>query len=188
MNLTSEVPYTPFFENVLRAARDTATIIKHPITGWFEENEDVLIPPIEEKHALLSAWRNASGEIKTNLLESLRNATKKVKDCVAIAKENWSRKKAEKISQMNMFPGEAWKAAREVTARDSCHHQKPTIMKMKMENGNLASNDKQNVDVFVKHLTKVDNNKRERLCIRREIHSPKGNHHIARRLYISQRI
>ena len=56
LNLTSEVPYTPFFENVLRAARDTATNIVCPITGWFEESADILTPPIKEKHALLSAW------------------------------------------------------------------------------------------------------------------------------------
>ena len=35
-------------------------------------------------------------------------------------------------------------------------------MKMRMENGELASNDKQNVEVFEKHLTKVYNNPRDR--------------------------
>ena len=59
---------------------------------------------------------------------------------------------------MNFFPGEAWKAARQVADRDSCHHTKPTNMKMRMENGELASNDKQNVEVFEKHLTGVYNN------------------------------
>ena len=33
---------------------------------------------------------------------------------------------------------------------------------MKMSNGNLVANDKQNVDVFAKHLKQVYNNKRER--------------------------
>ena len=32
---------------------------------------------------------------------------------------------------------------------------------MKMDNDNLAANDKQNVDLFAKHLSKVHNNKRE---------------------------
>ena len=82
------MPYSPFFANVLRAARDTATIIKRPVTGWFEENVEILTPPIEVKHELLSAWQNASGEIKSSLLVSLQSATKKVKDCVAIAKAN----------------------------------------------------------------------------------------------------
>ena len=55
LNLTTEVPYTPFFENVLRAARDTTTTTIRPIISCFEENADILTPPIEEKHALLSA-------------------------------------------------------------------------------------------------------------------------------------
>ena len=63
-----------------------------------------------------------------------------------------------------MFPGEAWKAAREVTARDSCHHNKPMNIKMRMKNGELAANDKQNIEVFEEHLTKVYNNKRERFA------------------------
>ena len=37
-------------------------------------------------------------------------------------------------------------------------------MKMKLPNGNLASNDKQNADVFAAHLKKVYNNKRERFA------------------------
>ena len=49
-------------------------------------------------------------------------------------------------------------------AGDGYHHKKTTVMKMKMANGNLASNDKQNVDVFAKHLKKVYNNKRERFA------------------------
>ena len=35
---------------------------------------------------------------------------------------------------------------------------------MKMDNDNLAANDKQNVDLFAKHLSKVYNNKRERFA------------------------
>ena len=46
-------------------------------------------------------------EDKTKLQASLCKATHKVADCVAIAKANWSRKKVEKISKLNLFPGEA---------------------------------------------------------------------------------
>ena len=70
----------------------------------------------------------------------------------------------EKIREMNMFPGEAWKAAREVTTRDSCHHNKPTNIKIRMKNGELASNNEQNIEVFEEHLSKVYNNKREQFA------------------------
>ena len=91
LNLTTEVPYTPFFENVLRAARDTTTTTIRPIISCFEENADILTPPIEEKHALLSAWRNAPADTKPHLQNLLRKAKHKVADLVATARANLGR-------------------------------------------------------------------------------------------------
>ena len=54
-----------------------------------------------------------------------------------------------------------WKAAGKVTTGDSCHYKKPTIMKMGMKNGELAVSNKQNTDVFAKHITKVYKNKKD---------------------------
>ena len=71
------------------------------------------------------------------------------------------KRESRNIREMNILPGEAWKVAREVTARDSCHQNKPTSMKMRMKNGEVASNDKKNIEVFEEHLSKVYNNKRE---------------------------
>ena len=63
-----------------------------------------------------------------------------------------------------MFPCEAWKAARELTVGDSCHQNKPTNMKMRTKNGELAATDKQHIEVIEEHLTNVYNNKRERFA------------------------
>ena len=49
LNKEDTITYSTFFENVMRAARDTATIIKRPTIGWFEENKELLNPPIKEK-------------------------------------------------------------------------------------------------------------------------------------------
>jgi len=38
------------------------------------------------------------------------------------------------------------------------HHLKPVAMKMKMKNGKLATNGKDNIEVVHKHLNKVYNN------------------------------
>ena len=122
----------------------------------------LLKPPIKEKHSLQAKWRSARGNLKVSLMEKLRAATKVVKDKVAITKANWSRGKANKIRAKNMFPGKAWKASREITARDSCHHNMPTNMKTRIKNRELAANDKQNFELFEEHLLKVHNNKRER--------------------------
>lgn len=40
------------------------------------------------------------------------------------------------------------------------HHRKPIAMKMRMENGELANRDKENIAVFSKHLTKAYNHQR----------------------------
>ena len=87
-NKEGAITYSSFFENVMSAAKDTATTIKRPTTGWFEENKELLKPPIKEKHSLQAKWRSATGDLKVSLLKKLRAATKVVKDKVAIAKEN----------------------------------------------------------------------------------------------------
>ena len=95
--------YSSFFENVVRAAKDTATTTKRPTIGWFEEDKELLKPPIKEKHSLQAKWRSATVDLKVSLMEKLRAATKVVKDKVAIAKANWSRGKAEQVRTMNIF-------------------------------------------------------------------------------------
>ena len=52
LNKEGAITYTSFLENVMRAAKDTATTIKRSTIGWFEENKELLKPPIKEKHSL----------------------------------------------------------------------------------------------------------------------------------------
>ena len=52
LNKEGPITYTTFFENIMHAAKETATTIKRPTTGWFEENKELLKPPIKEKHSL----------------------------------------------------------------------------------------------------------------------------------------
>ena len=104
------------------------------------------------------------GTAKEDLLEKLRGASKKISHKVAIAKSNWSRKRAEIIHQMCTTPGYTWKATKELIAGDSCHHNKPVTTKMKMENGELATSDKENMEVFGLYFEKVYNSKRERFA------------------------
>jgi hypothetical protein len=149
-------------ENIMRAGADTAMRIKTPTKGWFEENREDLQPKIQAKNRILNDMRKAEGEEKDSLKMKLREASKEVSHRIAIAKANWSRKKAEHIHSICKSPNQAWKAIKELIAGDNCHHNKPVTMKMKMENGELASNNKQNLDVVEKHLHKVYNAKRDR--------------------------
>ena len=103
LNKEGAITYTSFLENVMRAAKDTATTIKRSTIGWFEENKELLKPLIKEKHSLQAKWRSATVDLKVSLMKKLRDATKVVKDKVAIAKANWSRGKAEQVRTMNIF-------------------------------------------------------------------------------------
>jgi hypothetical protein len=156
--------YSTFMENIMRAGEDTAMRIKAPVKGWFEENREELQPVIQAKHELLSKMRASTGEERECLRKELKESSEKVSHQIAIAKANWSRKKAIFIHKICQTPRQAWQAIKELIAGDSCHHNKPVAMKMKMKNGELASNDKQNMEVVEEHLNKVYNAKRERFA------------------------
>ena len=148
----------------MRAGEDTAMRIKAPVKGWFEENREELQPVIQAKHELLSKMRASTGEERASLRNELKESSEKVGHQIAIAKANLSRKKAIFIHKICQTPRQAWQAIKELIAGDSCHHNKPVAMKMKMKNGELASNDKQNMEVVEEHLNKVYNAKRERFA------------------------
>eukprot|EP00978_Attheya_sp_CCMP212_P018863 scaffold52116_cov40-Attheya_sp.AAC.1 len=59
---------------------------------------------------------------------------------------------------MKHDPKQAWKSIRLIQKGISSHHEEPRIMKMKMPNGETATNDKENADVFEPHFEKVFNN------------------------------
>ena len=73
----------------------------------------------------MSTWRNALEDTKPKLQVLYRKAKNRVTDLVATARANWARKKVEKISKMNLYPGEAWKAAKEVMAGFGATTKKP---------------------------------------------------------------
>jgi len=148
----------------MRAGEDTATRIKAPIKGWFEENKEELQPAIQAKHELLSKMCASTGEERESLRKKLKKSSEKISHHIAIAKANWSRKKAILIHKVCQTPRQAWQAIKELIAGDSCHHNKPVAMKMKMKNRELASNDRQNLELVEEHLSKVYNAKRERFA------------------------
>ena len=171
LNQESSLTYSSYFENVLRAGADTAMHIIDKEKGWFEDKRDTLLPAIETKNVLLNQMRAAAGaanDAYITLKEELKRATELVSNKVAIAKANWHRKQANLVHQMCTHPAQAWKASQHIIARDSCHHNKPVTMKMKMEDGSLATNDKQNAEVFTKHLQGVYNATRPRFALAAE--------------------
>ena len=122
------------------------TRIKAPIKGWFEENKEELQPAIQEKHELLSEMHASAGEERESLWWKPLMSSEKISHQIAIAKANWSRKKVIHVHKVCQTPRQAWRAINELIAGDSCHHNAPVAMKMKMKNEESASNDKQNME------------------------------------------
>ena len=108
--------------------------------------------------------RKAEGEERDTLRKRLKEASKQISHRVALAKSNWSTKKAEFIHSIYHSPSQSWKAIKELIAGNSCYHNKPVAMKMKIKSGELASNDKQNLEDVKEHLHGVYNAKRERFA------------------------
>jgi len=149
-----------FMENIIRAGEDIAMRIRAPFKGWFEENKEELQQAIQA-HKLLSKMRASMGEERDSLRRKLKESSEKTSHQITIAKANRSRKKANLIHKVCQTPRQAWQAIKMLIAGDNCHHNKPLAMQMKTKNGELVSNDKQNMEVVEEHLSKVYNTKRE---------------------------
>jgi hypothetical protein len=65
-----------------------------------------------------------------------------------------------KIHEMKMNPRLAWENIRILTGGETAHHKTNQNMSMRLENGKLASNAKENMSVFGMQFSKVLNNHR----------------------------
>ena len=81
-------------------------------------------------------------------------------DSISLAKSVWSTHQAEKIHSMRFNPKEAWEIVLVLSGGDTIHHNSPTIMRMRLPNGELATTDAENASVFGPHFHRVFNNRR----------------------------
>ena len=77
-----------------------------------------------------------------------------------IAKEKWSRGKAELVHNMGEKSKIAWKAAKEIMAGELGHAKKTVKMSLRMANGELARTPEQNLEVAYEHFHKQYNLRR----------------------------
>ena len=61
-------------------------------------------------------------------------------------------------------PKDAWSALKDLITGDTSHHNKLVTVKMKRKNGQLATNDKENMEVVAEHLNKVYNTHQNRFA------------------------
>jgi hypothetical protein len=151
-----------FNDIIKKAEEDTALLVGSPCDNWFHFNADKLAPSIEEcnqvLHALCSA-ANLPPSIADSLRVQLRCLNKNVKDKVLIAKARWAAHLCSKIHNMCSNPRVAWEYIR-LLPKEALPITKKVKMAMKMADGKLATNGKENMTVFGPHFDRVFNNHR----------------------------
>ena len=159
---TDNMPYEDFNAAVLQAGELTATIVRTRVEGWFQFSSDTLAPMIAERDQLLHQIRQESDEtILLQLKQALTQKKRHIYDAVGIAKAKYYADLCTKIHDMSMNPKLAWEYIRILTGGEEAHHRKSKNMAMKMEDGSLAKNSKDNMRVMYPHFQRVFNNHRE---------------------------
>ena len=162
MQLTSrDMSYDSFCDSVVRASEATAMTVNRSCMGWYAASERILAPAIQEKNHLRHRLHDRIGLSPDKISRAkvqLKLLNKRNHDLVKLAKARWYKGLCEKIHQMNMDPRTAWERIRILTGGETAHHTSTITMAMRLENGDLASNAKENMSVFGAHFHKVLNN------------------------------
>ena len=150
------------FDDVIKkAGEDTALLVGSQCDSWFHFNADKLAPSIEEYNQVLHALRSSLDlppSIADSLCVQFQCLNKHVKDKVLIIKACWAACLCSKIHNMRSNPGVPWEYIRLFTKGNTAHHKKKVKMAMKMADGKLASNGKENMTVFGPHFNRLFNN------------------------------
>ena len=155
-NHSAKSPYTDFNSAILIAAKDTATKQRTKNQGWFHHSNSILLPAIHHRNRLLHHLRSQDPSEDTTAIRSqLKDAQAVVTDYVSLAKSAWSQHQAEMVHTMRFSPKEAWKSVQILAGGMTSHHEKPTVMQLRLQNGDLATTDAKNASVMGPHLAKV---------------------------------
>ena len=144
------MPYEDFNKEIKKAGANTALLVKSKCNDWFLFNQDYIAPPIDERNQLLYALRSTASlppSIADVMRDALARLNKTIKDKVLIAKAQWAAHLCSKIHNMAMNPRLAWEYIHLLTGGSTVHPKKSVPMAMKMPNGNIATNGKENMSV-----------------------------------------
>jgi hypothetical protein len=150
---------------MITAARTALPQPRKKKQDWFQMSSDPINAAISQRNAAYdAASKDPTNEEKTRNLKATRANIRKVKKT---AKSKWqetiAKDAAEKAWRGN--PREAWEAVRTIQDSFNGHHRKPTQIKMKMANGELAETDDQNADVLQPHFDKIFNGQHDPIDI-----------------------
>ena len=127
--------------------------------GWFHHSEIILLPIISYRDHLLRQLRTMDSPTEATFLKAhLDTAQNEVTDNISLAKAAWSSLQAEQIHTMRFNPKTAWESVKVLAGGMTSHHKAPTVMRLMLPTGTLASTDAENASVMGPHFEKVYTN------------------------------
>jgi hypothetical protein len=151
--------FNTFTELIEQAAQEVApSDRKKKRPPWFEMSEDQLLEVISIRDmAAVMYMKNPNPSTK----EKLSDARKNVKRVVKESRNRWMQIKLDEIENHKDQPRNHWRAAREIVDGYTGHHRKARVTKMRMANGEMASNEEESAKVFKDHFEKNVFNRNE---------------------------
>ena len=152
--ISLERDYTTFNADILKAGLQTATRKKTENKGWFHHSEQTLLPIISYSDYFLHHLRMWDHDDPL-LTVQLKLSQYVVTNNIALAKAAWSLHQAEKIHEIRFNPKQAWESVKVLAGGKSSHHKAPTVMRLKLPSGKLATTDAENASIMGPHFEKV---------------------------------
>ena len=91
----------------------------------------------------------------------LKKMQQHVNDQIKLAKSRYYANLAEGVHDMQFNPRLEWEYIKLLVKGETAHHNRRTNMAMRNEDGSLAQNNKENMNVMHPHFGKVFNNQKE---------------------------
>ena len=136
------------------------------VTSWFYFSRNLLLTLIEERGVIISDYwtlgicKGDSSEGKL-WLSALQMS---VYDTITLTKAARYAQQAETIHSMRFNPKESWQSVHIISGVDTIHHASPTVVQMRLPNGELATTDAEHASIFWPHFNRVFNNHRPIDC------------------------
>ena len=107
----SDLTYSVFSNLLMKSSSEVTSKKRDNSVGWFNESKEMLQTLFEKRAKTLNNVRQ--NDIPSSKAKDMcRLANKNLQEAIAVAKENWTSKLADKIHQMSESPKDSWKAVK----------------------------------------------------------------------------
>ena len=135
----------------------TSVTTKWKNKGWLHHRRDILLPSIETRDGTLTQYCTIGiGNGSTSFTrQRIHKQQQEINYAIAFAKDNWSSYKAERINFIRFNTKEAWKSVIILSNSETSHHESSTLMRVRLNDVNIATTDAWNSLVLGPHFAKV---------------------------------